>query len=163
MNRRARTVVLALTLAVLLSGCMNEAGSGSTTITAGFVADLETAKTLWETAGITEYSLTVRNECPTCLFETVGPFEVEVSNGEVVEVRYEGYPIEPKPGITPIELFTVERLHQWIGSLRNAYRVEVVYDERGVPTLIDSDFASDVAGDESKITVTLTPASLSDN
>ena len=121
----------------------------------GAAGQLEAAEERWMTSGISDYTLVVGYGC-FCPPEVRGPFEVTVENGEVVEIRFDGAVIEPQPGITPVEVFTVEGLFAEIRSSLDADEITVSYDERGNPTLIDIDRIANAADDELTITALLT-------
>ena len=117
--------------------------------------ELEAAEERWMASGISDYNLVVGYGC-FCPEEVRGPFEVTVGNGEVVEIRFDGAVIEPQPGITPVEVFTVAGLFAAIRSSLDADEITVSYDERGNPTLIDIDRVASWADDELTITAVLT-------
>ena len=144
-----RGLSLVLAVAVLAGACGGSAVSSSQT------RALEAAEERWGAAGISDYNLVVEYRC-FCVRERYGPFEVTVKNGEVVEVRFDGALIEPQPGITPVEVFTVEGLFAEISSSLDADEITVSYDERGNPTLIDIDRIANAADDELTITAVLT-------
>ncbi len=137
---------LGLAIAVLLTAC---GGDGESS------AELEAAEERWVTSGISDYHLVIEYGC-FCVEERRGPFEVDVKNGVVVEVRFDGAVIEPQPGITPVEVFTVEGLFGEIRSSLDADEITVSYGERGNPTFIDIDRIADAADDELTITAVLT-------
>ena len=128
-----------LVAGVLLAVC----GEGS---------DLEAAEARWAEAGIDDYTLTVHYAC-FCLRERTGPFEVTVSGGVVVEIRFDGEVIEPTPGLTPVDVFTVEGLFAEIRDNAGADRLTVEYDDIGVPIRIDIDQIERAVDDELTITV----------
>ncbi len=137
---------MALVVAVLAGAC---GGGGKA------AGELEAAEERWMKAGISDYNLVVGYAC-FCPPEVRGPFEVTVENGEVVEIRFDGAAIEPQPGITPVEVFTVEGLFAEIRSSLDADEITVSYDERGNPTLIDIDRIANAIDDELTITAVLT-------
>ena len=144
-----RGLSLVLAVAVLAGACGGSAVSSSQT------RALEAAEERWGAAGISDYNLVVEYRC-FCIRERNGPFEVTVKDGEVAEVRFDGTVIEPQPGITPVEAFTVEGLFGEIRSSLDANEITVSYHERGNPTLIDIDQDLDFIDDELTITAVLT-------
>ena len=132
-------------IAVLVAAC---GGSGQ-------LADVDAAEERWVASGVSDYNLTIGYVC-FCVRERTGPFEVKVRGGEVVEVRFDGAVIQPEPGVTPVEVFTVEGLFEQIRSSLDADEITLSYGELGNPTLIDIDQISDAADDELTITATLT-------
>lgn len=142
--QRAHTAALVVVL--LLGGCaenVREADDG-----------LQVAEAQWAESGITDYTLTVTYGC-FCLPERVGPFEVDVANGEIQEVRFGGEVVVPEPGLTPVEVFTVEGLHAEIRANQDANRLVVEYDDHGVPTLIEIDRLIEAIDDEVTITASI--------
>jgi hypothetical protein len=107
------------------------------------------------TSGVSDYILVVEYGC-FCVPERRGPFEIAVKNGEVVEVSFDGAVIEPQPGMTPVEAFTVVGLFGEIRSRLDADEITVQYGERGNPTRIEIDQVLDVVDDELTITAVLT-------
>ncbi len=144
-----RGLSLVLTVAVLAGAC------GGSAVSASQTRALEAAEERWMTSGISDYNMVVEYRC-FCIRERNGPFEVTVKNGEVVEARFDGTVIEPQPGITPVEAFTVEGLFGEIRSNLDADEITVSYDERGNPTLIDIDRIANAIDDELTITAVLT-------
>ncbi len=141
-----RRLTLVLAVAVLAVACD---GGGKAE------GELETAEERWMASGISDYTLVIGYGC-FCPPEVRGPFEVTVENGEVVEIRFDGAVIQPEPGITPVEVFTVEGLFAEIRSSLDADEITVSYDERGNPTLIDIDRIANAIDDELTITAVLT-------
>ncbi|HSM02946.1 MAG TPA: DUF6174 domain-containing protein [Acidimicrobiia bacterium] len=115
---------------------------------------LEAAEGRWADAGITDYTLTVTFGC-FCIRERVGPFEVDVSAGDIVEVRFDGDILEPEPGVTPVKVFTVEGLFAEVRANQDAAALTVEYDDHGVPTLIDIDRLLEAVDDEVTITASI--------
>ncbi len=144
-----RGLSLVLAVAALAGAC------GSSAVSSSQTRALEAAEERWMTSGISDYNLVVEYGC-FCIPERRGPFEVTVKNGEVVEVRFDGAVIEPQPGMTPVEVFTVEGLFGEIRSSLDADEITVRYDERGNPTLIDIDRIANAIDDELTITAVLT-------
>ena len=141
-----RTTAAALALGLVMGACAQGGREADTS--------LVDAEARWADAGITDYTLTVSYGC-FCVRERVGPFEVTVAGGEVVEVRFEGEVIEPTPGVTPVEVFTVEGLFAEVRANQDAARLTVEYDDNGVPTLIEIDRLIEAIDDELTITASL--------
>ena len=118
-------------------------------------SELDAAEERWAASGVSDYNLEVGYGC-FCVPERIGPFEIKVRGAEVVEIRFEGALIQPEPGVTPVEAFTVEGLFEEIRSSLDADEITVSYGELGNPTLIDIDRMSDAEDDELSITAILT-------
>lgn len=116
---------------------------------------LEAAEQAWAASGVVDYQLEIAYGC-FCVRERTGPFDIEVRSGEVVEIRFDGAVIQPVPGLTPVEVFTVEGLFEEIRSSLDADEITVTYGELGNPTLIEIDSISEAADDELTITAVLT-------
>ncbi len=132
-------------IAVLAAACGGSNGAG----------ELEAAEERWARSGVSDYTLEIGYGC-FCVPERTGPFEVTVQDGAVVEIRFDGAVIQPEPGVTPVEVFTVEGLFEEIRSSLDADEITVSYAELGNPTMIDIDQILDAADDELTITATLT-------
>ena len=121
----------------------------------GVNAELKAAEERWARSGVSDYTMEIGYGC-FCVRERIGPFAVTVRDGAVVEIRFDGAPIRPEPGVTPVEVFTVEGLFEKIRSRIDADEITVSYAELGNPTLIDIDQILDAVDDELTITATLT-------
>ncbi len=115
------------------------------------LADLAVAKAVWAETGGNSYSFRVERSC-FCDPASIGPFEVTVSNGEVVEATWNGEPVGER---APVELFTVSGLFDEVAGSANHEFITVEYDPVfGFPTLIDSNPRQDTSDDESVVSVT---------
>ena len=120
----------------------------------GLTGELEAAEERWARSGVSDYTLEIGYGC-FCVQERTGPFAVTVRDGAVVEIRLDGAVIQPEPGVTPVEVFTVEGLFEEIKSSLDADEITVSYAELGNPTMIDIDRFIDAADDELTITAIL--------
>jgi hypothetical protein len=94
---------------------------------------LVAARTLWDSAGVTEYAYTVTMVCE-CGDEAFGPRRVTVRDGEVVSTTYFGLP-------TDVTAHTADELFALIAaSIAAGAENEVSYDAAtGFPTLVRLD------------------------
>lgn len=142
MKRRPHLLLVLVVLVVACSG--------------GTEGELAAAEDRWAASGVSSYDLEVRLTC-LCPPDVAGPFEVSVSDREIVDISYGGEQIEPTGG-TPTMAFTVEGLFGIVEDNLAADALTVTYDdELGYPTWIDIDEDLDVVDDEWTVSVDLTP------
>ncbi len=145
-HRHRRLAGLAAAVLVPLVGLVAGCGLGSNA-----VEGLGDAQARWEEAAVADYRFEVIQLCQ-CDPDSIGPFEVTVRDGEVVEVTHQG---EPPSDRAPEQLFTVERLFAQIEAWRDDDMLTATFDpEYGVPTEIRADQDVDTDDDETTVTVT---------
>lgn len=143
MERRRHLLLVLVALVVACSG--------------GTEGELAAAEDRWAASRVSNYDLEVRLTC-LCPPDVAGPFDVTVSDGEIVDISYEGEQIEPTGG-TPTMAFTVEGLFGIVQDNLAADALTVTYDdELGYPTRIDIDEDSDVVDDEWTVSTDLKPS-----
>ena len=107
--------------------------------------DLDEARQRWADAGLGAYTMTLQRICFCPSPDYTGPFEVDVADGAVTEVRLGGTPVDAERGESVEDLF--ELLEE--AYAKDAERVEVTYDAAlGYPTSISIDYSQMMADEE---------------
>lgn len=124
-------------------------GQADTSQADDLLAALATAQGRWDSAGITDYRYQVLLDC-FCLPETVGPFDVTVRGGTVIDATVNGQPADDEHA--PVEVFTVPGLFAEVAGSTEFDRIDVEFEPtHGFPILIDADPRDNTSDDESTL------------
>jgi hypothetical protein len=141
-----RAVLGAVTLGVIVVAMI---GCDSFTVTG--INDLEAAKAQWRTAAVTSYTYSLRRSC-FCPPESVGPVEISVVNGQVVQRTL----VDTGASVTDVDRWPdVEGLFEYAErALREADEVTVDYHpDYGFPVQVNADWIRQAVDDEENLTV----------
>jgi hypothetical protein len=114
-------------------------------------AALRANNEVWRNRSVDDYTLTYQINC-FCAEEWRGPFEVEVRDGAIVSIQYNGEAVDPERQ----QFYTVSGLFGLLEDAfdRNAEKVTVTYDEElGHPVEFYIDYNFGIADEEIGATV----------
>lgn len=137
---------------LLLPACalVNNDG-GNRSVSGNDRTTLRANNEVWRDRSVDDYTFTYQINC-FCVQETRGPFEVEVHDGAIVSVQYEGEAVDPESQ----QFYTISGLFGLLEDAfdRNAEQVTVTYDaELGHPVEFYIDYNSGIADEEIGATV----------